>query len=73
MVIDVETKRGAREDLIGLLADLAEGWDHLGNDGLSARCRAAADDLRMGAQSVRPGHIEYKVGDLAGQRGSADL
>jgi len=54
---------GSRLEIETVLRDLAEGWEHLGNDRQARRVRVALEELRSGSGVVRAGHSEYRVTD----------
>lgn len=50
-----------RDEMVAMLTNLAEGWEHLGNDRLARQSAWGATALVEGASSVRVGHTVYVV------------
>jgi hypothetical protein len=55
--------RHTREQILRMLAEAAEGWDHNGKPTLAGEARRAIARIEGGAWSARVGHVVYLVDD----------
>lgn len=54
-------QQGTQAEMIALLHELAEGWDHLGRQDRATAAVEAANSLNTGASTVRVGASTYSV------------